>query len=343
MKPVLTLDYELFFGSKVGTPQVSMVTATNRLLETLDAFKAKAVFFVDATYLLALKQKMKSYPILQKDYNDIVNHIKYLENSGHQIQLHIHPHWMNSRFDNMGWHIAVDRYRLFDCSPSEAAEIVEKSTTELNSHLKHSVFAFRAGGWCIQPFSYIQGALSDSGITLDSTVFKGGHSKSSSHSFNFTTAPSLDSWWFNDDPCSPVDGGIFFEVPITSRIVSPFFYWKFAAIKFFGDKSIHSCFGDGVAIKNSRKDILRMMTQSSSSVVSVDGYKSSLLVDCYKKAESRGAKSFVVIGHPKALSELSLKNITGWLSYIQSQGQSLGLFTEPNPRSITHLPASTDS
>ena len=329
MKPILTLDYEIFFGRKVGTPQVSMVAATNRLLETLDEFNAKAVFFVDATYLLALKNKMDSYPILQKDYNDIIDHIKYLENSGHQIQLHIHPHWMNSRFDDNGWHIAVDRYRLFDWSPSEAAKIIEKSTTELNSHLKLSVFAFRAGGWCIQPFSYIRRALSDNGITLDSTVFHGGRAKSSSHSFDFSSAPGLDFWCFHDDPCIPENGGMFYEVPITSRVVSPLFFWKFAAIKFFGDKYLHSCFGDGAAMKNSKKDILRMMTRSSNSVVSVDGYKSSLLLDSYKKSESNGTNHFVVIGHPKALSQFSLKNITNWLSYLQSQGLSLGLFSRP--------------
>ena len=329
MPPILTLDYEVFFGSKVGTPQVSMVAATNRLLEALDAFAAKAVFFVDATYLLALKNNMQSYPVLQQDYNDIVAHIKFLENNGHQIQLHIHPHWMNSHFDENGWHIAVDRYRLFDWSHSESAEIVEKSTTELNSHLKHRVFAFRAGGWCIQPFSYIRDALANNGITLDSTVFKGGRCKSDSHSFDFTSTPSLDTWRFNDDPCRRENEGMFVEVPINSTIVPPSFYWKFATIKFFGNKSAHGCFGDGVAIKNSKIDTLRMMTRHSSSVVSVDGYKSSLLLGCYKNAELRGASSFVVIGHPKALSQFSLYNITNWLSYIQSRGQSLSVFSRP--------------
>lgn len=340
MKPILTLDYEIFFGQKVGTPQVSMVTATNKLLETLDQFKAKAVFFVDATYLLALKSNMLSHPTLQKDYSDIIHHIQFLENCGHQIQLHIHPHWVNSRFTDEGWHIAIDRFRLFDWSPCEAADIIKQSTTELNSHLNHKVFAFRAGGWCIQPFSHISKALSSNGITLDSTVFQGGCANSSSHSFDFTSAPGLDSWWFHHDPCIPDKDGVFYEVPISSQVVSPLFFWKFAATKFFGNKSKHRCFGDGVAIKNSKKDTLRMLTRSSSSVVSVDGYKSSLLLDGYKKAERSGTKNFVVIGHPKALSEFSLSNITNWLSYIQSQGQSLGLFSKPNP--IHHLPTSTN-
>ena len=147
MKSLLTLDYELFFGSIVGTPQASIIDASNKLLTVLNEFNAKAVFFVDATYLLRLKEYAGSSSELSCDYDDVVSHIKYLEGEGHQIQLHIHPHWLDSFHDTVTWNIVADRYRLADWSKAEAAQIISDSITELNSHLENKVFAFRAGGW----------------------------------------------------------------------------------------------------------------------------------------------------------------------------------------------------
>ena len=326
MKVLLTLDYELYFGSVVGTPQVSMIGATDKLLKILDQYNAKCVFFVDATYLLKLSHFAKSSPALVDDYNDVVGHIKFLESQGHQIQLHIHPHWMDSTYESGTWNIISDRYRLADWSKAKAGQIIAKSTDELNKHLENKVFAFRAGGWCIQPFLHIAAALQDSGITLDSTLFKGGRSQSISHSFDFSPAPDLDSWEFERDPCEPVNEGRFTEIAISSMKVSPFFYWRFAIAKIFGDKKIHGSFGDGSAIKNSKKDTIRMMTKYSNSVVSVDGFKSSLLLDSYKKALRNENDYFVAIGHPKALTEYSLKNIREWLSYMDLQGTKLEVY-----------------
>ena len=261
MKSILSLDYELFFGKRVGTTKACIIDASNKLLSVLDEFNAKAVFFVDATYLLALKDQADTNSYIRKDYQDIVDHIKHLENEGHQIQLHIHPHWMNSKFDDGFWCIATDRYRLIDWSQSEAANIIMNSVEELNSHLINKVFAYRAGGWCIQPFSHIADALYSCGIVLDSTVYHRGRSRSSSHSFDFTTAPSLDSWIFDIDPCVIDPNGRFLEIPIASMRVSPLFYWKFAAIKLFGNQSKHGHFGDGLSIMNSKSDTFRMMTR----------------------------------------------------------------------------------
>ncbi len=329
MKSILSLDYELFFGSKVGTTKACIIDATNKLLSVLDEFKAKAVFFVDATYLLALKNQADFNPCLGDDYKAIVNHIIFLEQKGHQIQLHIHPHWMNSEFKDGCWNINTDRYRLIDWSQSEATNIIKHSVSELNSHLENKVFAYRAGGWCIQPFSHIADALYDCGIVLDSTVYRMGRSQSPSHKFDFTAAPSLNSWQFDADPCVVDYSGRFIEIPIASMRVSPLFYWNFAAVKLFGDKSLHDNYGDGLSIKNSKADIFRMMSRYSNSVVSVDGYKSSLLVAQYKTALKNGDNYFVVIGHPKALTPFSLINMREWLYCIKDNQSNLTLFAQP--------------
>jgi len=330
VKVILTLDYELFFGTRVGTPQRSMIAASNRLLDVLQRYDAKAVFFVDATYLARLKALKKDHPVLQKDYDDVVGHIQYLESEGHQVQLHIHPHWVDSLYDGQAWHLDTHRYRLMDWSREDAAMIISDSVSELNRHLSHKVFAFRAGGWCIQPFSHISRALTENGITLDSTVFKNGRASSDTHAFDFTAAPDLTHWSFENDPCAADDAGSFMEIPISSMRVSPLFFWRLAYVKLLGDKSLHGAFGDGAAIKNSNKDLLRILTCYSDSVISIDGYKSSCLIKEYQTAKSRGDDYFVVIGHPKALSNYSLNNINTWLSVLIKDDNRPVLFY-PNP------------
>jgi len=330
VKAILTLDYELFFGSRVGTPQTTIIATTNKLLDVLQRYDAKAVFFIDATYLARLNALKQDHPALQKDYDDVVGHIQYLEREGYQIQLHLHPHWADSSYNDGAWHLDTHRYRLVDWSQEDAARIISDSASELNRHLKHKAFAFRAGGWCIQPFFHISRALAENGITLDSTVFKNGRATSDTHTFDFTTAPDLTHWSFECDPCVPDEAGSFREVPISSMRVSPLFFWRLAYVKLLGDKSLHGAFGDGAAIKNSNKDLLRMLTCYSDSVVSIDGYKSSCLVNAYEKAKNRGDEYFVVIGHPKALSNYSLNNINTWLSVLIKDDNRLVLFY-PNP------------
>jgi len=326
MKVILTLDYELFFGTRVGTLRQSIIETSNILLEVLNRYHAKAVFFVDATYLLRMNMLKEKHPALQGDYEEMVNHIRDLEREGHQIQLHIHPHWLDSSYENGAWSMDVRRYRLIDWSKDDAYKIIASSVCELNQHLSHDVFAFRAGGWCIQPFHHIAKALIDHGIQLDSTVFKHGKALSESHAFDFTEAPDLTHWKFDSDPCVASDAGLFKEVAISSMRVSPLFFWRFAFVKIFGDKSLHGSHGDGVAIKNSRGDLLRMLTCYSNSVVSIDGYKSSCLLNEYRKAKSRGDDYFVVIGHPKALSNYALNKVDEWLSTMAEDGVHLRCF-----------------
>lgn len=326
MKSILTFDYELFFGKKTGTPQVCMIDSTNRLLQILDKYDSKAVFFVDVTYLLKLKALCSQHSQLQTDYADVIGHIKKLESEGHQIQLHIHPHWLDSTFNGVDWELNHVRYKLADWTKEEAADIIRDSVRELNSHLVNSVFAYRAGGWCIQPFSHLSEAFQENNIWLDSTVFKGGRSKSLTHSFDFLSAPNASHWHFDQDPCVEVSDGYFTEVPISSVKVSPVFYWKFAIAKKLGNKSLHSQFGDGSGIQSGRLDMIRMLTRYTNSVVSADGYKSSLLVNAYKKALRANDEYFVVIGHPKLLTKNSLINIEKWLSFLVKNGDNLSLY-----------------
>ena len=306
---LITLDYELFFGSKVGTVENCILTPTAKLLKILDRYEIKATFFVDSGYLVKLEELKEQFPILEKEYKAICSQIKTLDRDGHSIQLHIHPHWEDSTFDGKRWNMNTKRFRLHQFSETEIDNIVYRYKKVLTNIVGDKVFAYRAGGWSIQPFSKIKNALKKHNIYLDSTLFKNGKNDSHTHYFNFENMPNKTEWRFEDDPLEEKEDGFFKEIPISDYRLSPLFFWKLVYFKKFGGEE-HKTFGDGSATGGSQFDKLRMLTRYTHSVVSIDGYKSSFLERAYQSfLKRRDCKNFVIIGHPKSISEYSLKKL----------------------------------
>ena len=175
MNIYITLDYEIFFGSKSGDVKNCIIDPTNELLSIVDPFNIKIVFFVDVGFLIKLHDNKEMHQKLRSDYALITNQIKYLSENGHAIGLHIHPHWENSVYDGNEWIFDLSQYKLSDCSKKEAYNIIIKYNTFLENLINKKPVAYRAGGWSAQPFSYWKKGLSDAGIFIDSTVYPKGY------------------------------------------------------------------------------------------------------------------------------------------------------------------------
>jgi peptidoglycan/xylan/chitin deacetylase (PgdA/CDA1 family) len=308
-KILLTFDYELYFGTNSGTQENCIIKPTEKIRKLLAKHEVKATFFVDAGYLLKLEQHKESCSSLQRDYKSLVNQIQLLGLEGHEIQLHIHPHWEDSFYDGKQWVMDTSRYRLHDFSKEEVEDIVKRYKEVLTKLIDNKIFVFRAGGWSIQPFVHIKNALKKHHIYFDSTIYKGGEYKSQTHYFNFRNAPKSTKWHFEDDPLIEKHQGFFTEIPISSYRLSPWFFWKFVCFKKFGGAK-HKVFGDGMAAKGSKLDQFKMLTQMTHSVVSMDGYKSSFLLKAYHKfLKDENQENFVVIGHPKSMTLYALEKI----------------------------------
>jgi len=294
----ITLDYELFFGNRAGTVEKCMLEPTRRLLYILTPLDIKATFYVDIGYI----ERAYTLGVDLVNVEKVISQLNDLNNAGHDLQLHIHPHWEDAEYAQEKWVFDMKRYRLALFTKAEAADLVTRYV-KMFTHLGlPRPSAYRAGGWCIQPFEHFSEALYENGIKLDSTVYNGGHNKSYVQYFDFRHAPSREYWRFHNDPCEVVDKGRFYELPISSHKVSPLFFWKFALAKKFGGNK-HLGIGDGSAVKLPKKQMFKLLLSSSNTVASIDGYKASLL-NKYKKS-----KELVLIGHPKAFTEYSLEKL----------------------------------
>lgn len=314
MKTLLTLDYEVYFGRRTGTVERCLIEPTRALLAIAGRHAARLAFFVDAGFILRLRAEMRRSAPLRTEHDAICRQVEALARAGHEIQLHVHPHWEGSRWTEGGWEIDVERFALHAFDAAAIDDIVGRYAGVLRSLAgPDAAFAFRAGGWVIQPFATLRPALLRHGVTIDSTVFPGGRNAGRVQPYDFRGAPAGSKWRFDDDPLVEVPGGAFLEVPIASHRLRPDFFWRFAVVKKLGGAR-HRAFGDGQAIAMEGGDLLRKLLRPTASVVSIDGYKASFLEAAARAHEARGMEEFVVIGHPKALTPYSLEKLDAYLA-----------------------------
>ena len=164
-------------------------------------------------------------------------------------------------------------------------------------------------------------------LKIDSTVFFKGKNATKAQWYDFELAKDLDFWRFSDNPCIEDKKGEFLEIPIANTKVYPSFFWKFVFIKKSGLKK-HKAHGDGYASSTSNIQIKRLLTKPSFSVVSMDGYKASLLNKAYKIYSKDNKESFVIIGHPKAFTDYSLNKFEKFISDKLKTEDAVKLFSQ---------------
>jgi hypothetical protein len=304
MKIYITLDYEIYFGENHGSVEKCIIYPTSELIRISEKHNVRFVFFVDAGFILKLNEFRTRFPKLEKDYQAITTQVKYLSETGHDVQLHIHPHWEDSYFNGDRWIIDIKRYKLADFNEEQINDIVVRYKKVLTDLTGKKIFAFRAGGWCLQPFHKLKKAFLENQISLDSSVFRNGYFKSEHYSYDFRNAPPKDIYKFDDDPNLENPNGHFTEIPISPIRNSPIFFWTLFLL---GRKNphLHKPLGDGQAMPapGYRKKLLTKFTDNP---VSIDGYNSHLLQRSHNELRKKNLEHMVVIGHPKALSRYSI-------------------------------------
>jgi hypothetical protein len=304
-----TFDYELFFGARTGTVERCMLEPTATLMELAGRHNVPFIFFVDAGMLASMRRQVKAFPELDRVLTSISRQIERLAQAGHSVQLHIHPHWQDSFYDGNQWKMETARYRLAQFSDAEVHEIVREYKNEVAQITGHPVFAFRAGGLCIQPFSKIARALRANQIHIDSSVYRGGRMHSPSHQFDFTYAPPKTVWNFEEDPCQEATNGYFTEYPITPHYYSQFFFARMAMHRMLRTKRLERI-GDGSGMVGDSARIASMLLRGSEDMASLDGYRVTELAAAIRHFHAQEKDGhFVAIGHPKALSRKSFVTI----------------------------------
>jgi len=308
MNIYLTLDYEIYFGRVHGTVEECILKPTRELMRIAKAHQVRMTYFVDVGFIRKLDEFRKQFPQLEKDYQDIVAQVKALSEQGHDCQLHIHPHWEDSSYNGTSWDIDVSRYKLADFEEAQVYRIVKEYHQTLTEITNKPVTTYRAGGWCLQPFSKVHRAFEELGVTIDSTVFRGGFNDNSPYFYDFRKTPEATRWHFNTDLCEENKEGSFLEVPITSQSYSPLFFWQLFGWGRLNPKN-HKPMGNGFPVP-SGSGKKKLLTQTTHHPVSLDGYFVTGLSRAVRNVAQAGkGEDVVIIGHPKACTYFSLKRL----------------------------------
>lgn len=318
MNIIITLDYELFLNDYTGTVKNCLVKPMEEFCKICQKKGIHSTIFVDAAYIHVLQKYKSKYPKLEDDYNAVVANIRFLHSEGHDIQLHIHPQWYYSTFDGSTWQLDWEHYKLSDMPNDDAFKLFKESKALLDSIIGKNTVAFRAGGYSIQEFDYIN-CFKANDIIADSSVLIGSKVKHKTHSYNYSKAP-IDAYHFSMDICTPDSNGFFYEFPIASG--KRLFILDYLIQK---RKALHNNsknWGDGgnKPIKGINRFLqaLRSFQLFKLPHATIDYQSYYHLDSIYNLCKKNNI--MIVIGHPKNFSLTSLAYFENFVNRVHKEG-----------------------
>ncbi len=191
-----TIDYELFFGRNSLPDEKILFEPTRKLLSLWSDFNITATLFPDVCSVWRHReQRLDAYA---EAFEDQLRHARA---SGHDVQLHLHPEWLRAEYRDSTWHFEPGTQALHDIGfTSDGVPALLRRGKRYLENLLHPVdrgyrcFAFRAGGWILQPEAPVVSALMDAGIRVDATVIPGMRSLRTDYRIDFRRVPDRPTW-----------------------------------------------------------------------------------------------------------------------------------------------------
>lgn len=208
----LTLDYELF-GSGRGNVFTHIIEPTNRLLAICSKYGMKLTIFFEVVEYWKLKEVYESGESMGYERNPaeaMANQIKKAHQLGHDIQLHLHPQWIDAQYQNGEWQLNMDYWRLPEV-PDQSnekismglSELIRKGKEELENMLRpidplYKCNVLRAGGYNIDPSERLLKALKENEFIADSSVYYGGKAESELSKYDYSRVKKEIPFWFTN-------------------------------------------------------------------------------------------------------------------------------------------------
>jgi hypothetical protein len=216
---IFTIDYEIY-GNGEGSLWELVYEPAEKLKAIFNKHGAKFVAFTEVAELEIIESygTDSASPHVKQQIRDF-----FVE--GFEIGLHLHPQWYNAKYEGGRWLLDYSEYNLCVLHRNRIAQIIDRSIAYLRNVLgvvDYTPLSFRAGNWLFQPAEYAAKALSERGIRVDSSVFKGGLQHQ--HKLDYRRAARNGYFWkFQDDVNVADPHGALLELPIHTQMVP---IWK---------------------------------------------------------------------------------------------------------------------
>jgi glycosyltransferase involved in cell wall biosynthesis len=334
---VFTIDYEIY-GNGIGSLDELVYKPARRLKSIFENYDARFVAFVEVAEL----EKIEAFGTDQA-ISLVKQQVKEFYRDGFEIGLHLHPQWSNAHYHDGRWCLDLDEYNLCTLPRTRIAEIVDGSLAYLRHMVGQSDFtplSFRAGNWLFQPTQTAASVLSEKGIKIDSSVFKGGLQRN--HRMDYRVALKNGYYWpFSHDVNKLDPTGPLIEVPIHAELVPPWRMWTTKRMA-LGNQY-------GTTAQSSRQKLTRIFDflriryplKLDFSRMSLDEMIS--MIDKVIREDRERPESYrpvVAIGHTKDRTDPDA--VGSLLSFLQTRRITVSTFTDIYPR-LASLTSQNDS
>lgn len=328
-KLLITFDYELFLGKRSGSIANNMINPTAKLLVAMQPYNIKAIFFVDTTYLIRLKEQAQNTAACKTDLATISTQIQLLIKEGHYVFPHIHTHWIDAKYikEINEWNVEdAKRYRFNAINQTQRDELFRQSITILKEIIEpvkpgYKLDTFRAGGWSIQPFSDFKSEFIKHKISYDFSVLDKAYQFTEAQYYDFSNRPDKLIYKFDYDECIESPNGDFTEfvnstIELNTEVQLKHRIYSKINRSLGIEKEVDTGWGQ-VGIKQ-----LSGIPKSESGFPASGAGRFYLSVDLMSKAYLPVYKDFLrdnyymhFVSHPKLISQNSLKKFEDFLSY----------------------------
>ena len=172
----LTHDWELR-GDGSGDIEQIQFAPLRQLMKIYAKFGARATILPDVMQQLAFRRLERVHSDLKPLADSWDEHVRTAFRQGHDIQLHLHPQWLNARYENGRWQMDGD-WSILKYDREVAYATLADTKKYLEDLLQpvdatYRCLAFRAGALAAAPSDHLFESIVELGIELDVSVSGG--------------------------------------------------------------------------------------------------------------------------------------------------------------------------
>ena len=321
-KIILSFDYEIYFD---GSNRLdALIFNTNKILRNAKETKSKLVFFIDIFYLIKLEENG-----LIEHFSKLKSQISEMILKGHEIQYHLHPHWINAQYnkENDHWKYDQSEYSLTDIikiyGKSFAYDQFNLGVEKMKEWFNYKPLAYRAGGLSIdQNQEDLIELLKENKFVFDSSVMPGLFLKGKFINIDHRSASKKEIWYIDGSflsesknpnltlkevPIMTINND---DIPFANRIITSI---KYRAVSALSAK-------DDSVIENIGKPFDLEINQSIHPIsITFDKSKSAdtlLLKHFTKYFFKKNASLMCILSHPKSFLNQSFEVFHIYLMWI---------------------------
>jgi hypothetical protein len=165
-------------GNGTGDPRVLQFEPMRKLVKIFNEHGIRGSFNAEVMQQLTYRSEQERFPGLKAIADEWEEVVTESFRQGHDIQLHLHPQWMDASYEGNGnWKLSGD-WSILNHPPQQIRAMLVAGKQYLETLLRridqrYSCVSFRSGSWCAAPSDSLMPILSELGFVFDMSIVAG--------------------------------------------------------------------------------------------------------------------------------------------------------------------------